>query len=766
LAGKANNKNLLFETIENWVFNKAKVAEIKTTYLDVHGKLDSANRQIYASPDVNIAYKDGEIEPNQVATCWRAFGDDVDNKKGELGFAIASPQLILREGKRIVDITIDLENNIGEINRKNFEAHITTPEGWFKLDDETELLFDELDTGGIQKGTFNIVGDGNKLTIRIALERDDPIFDSLAEEFKEDSNYIQSQWPIFKLTLPPTDESVSQLTLFEDFRNIKVSKVTIKVDVKGIKENLLIQSDQGVFDGTQKFFPFGSIPALGNRFYVGSTEVFQKALEDLIVTFNWIDSPSDFQGYYEEYKIVTGTKFALEPALEIDFIDKAEDKEVLVPLRFDKGFGINLFDEGENTIPSGTTIEGKITDIFNKGLDGLRIKAFNGNDEIVFSNQPVTKDEGFFSFSSPDLTPETRLVILHPDIYEPFAEDAIVLGFKNDNNELKGYYATLSLTLYPKRIEATNDLSDVSNKIVNVDFLTTPIPNITINDEQLSDAKVLFDKQKTNVNIQYINGEIEQAHTEDFSLPSFPNFEVKILPLSILHDFTGANSPNLDTLYFRLENPNSSIPFYEGITIKAYAKDNSFLDDFVLDKSEGYFLLAANNVTTVKIIYSNTDNRPLVVNISAENNVYRVQHYFPPAFRTIDLSNSIISFQESLTISLDEAKLFINGKEIQFSGTEILGNQNIITESEDSFFALFLEIENKFIKVAEATFNVIGNASLEIIPFPFEIGPTDKIDIENNDNSIVSLTIESSIPDVEITEVTGPTELTVDNSQY
>ena len=108
IGGKdANGRPLIFKTIENWFLNRTRVKDIKTTYIDVNGILvkkdGTGKEQIFAAPpDVKIVYKDGEELPNDNYDFWRGMGDNIDLPNGEIGFAIASPQLILREGKRIL----------------------------------------------------------------------------------------------------------------------------------------------------------------------------------------------------------------------------------------------------------------------------------------------------------------------------------------------------------------------------------------------------------------------------------------------------------------------------------------------------------------------------------------------------------------------------------------------------------------------------------------------------------------------------------------
>ncbi|MCG8326447.1 MAG: hypothetical protein MI974_02120 [Chitinophagales bacterium] len=331
LAGKdANGRPLWFEAIEDWVMRSAKVADIKTTWIDKNCG------GILANPDVKKVYENGAEKPNESAISWRSMGDNQHLPDGEVGFAIASPQLILREGKRTIDIELKLCNEIAdpsELQESYFKVFLSSEEEW------VEPISAASQPSALEQGVFSMIFQSDSIHLKVVLERDAPSIDKLGEALAEEARF-DTRWPIIKLLIRPDlrlpcpfneGPALTTVDVYEIFRALIVKEVTIKVEAEGIRENLIIQSDKGKFDGTQKVFPFGSSPEVGNRFYIGSTEIFQKALDSLVVNFEWLAAPASFKDYYKEYMAVDSGEYATpNPQVLIDFIDRADGQKILL----------------------------------------------------------------------------------------------------------------------------------------------------------------------------------------------------------------------------------------------------------------------------------------------------------------------------------------------------------------------------------------------------------------------------------------------------
>jgi hypothetical protein len=354
LAGKdKNGQPLLFETTEDWVLRPAQVADIKNTWIDLNCG------GMHGNPDVKKAYFNGAEKPNESAGAWRMMGDDRDLPNGEIGFAIASPQLILREGKRVMIITLNLKSQIGsadleKLNQKDqnkipyFQVFLSSEEKWI-VPEYNEAIdpADNLDVSNLpnlEKASFGIKFHPDAIHLGIILERDDPPVDHLGKELAS-KEVFDTTWPVIKVLLNPAlkkpwpeDQYLITTSIYEILRTLVIGEIVIKVDVRGIREKLIIQTDQGVFNGTEKVYPFGPTPEIGQFFYIGSTEVFQKALTGLKVNIQWIGPPEDFGKHYKYYdydydalrtlaRVVVADpngEIHPNPKVQIDFIDKAD----------------------------------------------------------------------------------------------------------------------------------------------------------------------------------------------------------------------------------------------------------------------------------------------------------------------------------------------------------------------------------------------------------------------------------------------------------
>jgi len=372
LGGKdANGRPLIYQTAEDWVVRAAKVADIKTTWID------RRCGGIHAQPDVNKIYELGEERPNETAESWRSMGDDPHLPTAELGFAIASPQLILREGERNITVVLQLCQALSEaanMRADYFKLYLSSTEEWVSLVPETSVDADSA------RGTFDMAFSNRQIKLNIKLERDAPPIDHLGEDLAEATG-MDTRWPILKVVINPElkkpcpAEAAAPLTAAEVYANLQplvVEEATITVDVKGIRENLIIQSDEGVFDGTQKVYPFGPTPQIGNRFYIGSTEVFQKALDDLVVRFKWIAPPESVEDYYQEYAdlgTIGNENFAVpSPQVLIDFIDKADGRLILLT-QVDRSGRLDEPNNGDNF-----NIQVKVSDVDLNTISNVNIR--------------------------------------------------------------------------------------------------------------------------------------------------------------------------------------------------------------------------------------------------------------------------------------------------------------------------------------------------------------------------------------------------------
>ena len=89
------------------------------------------------------------------------------------------------------------------------------------------------------------------------------------------------------------------------FYGPELEKLEIVVDVTGMK-NPILENDGGTIIAGKPFNPFGAVPKVGSKFYLGSQEIFQKSLKEISLRFEWGDLPFnngvlDFSDHYNYY---------------------------------------------------------------------------------------------------------------------------------------------------------------------------------------------------------------------------------------------------------------------------------------------------------------------------------------------------------------------------------------------------------------------------------------------------------------------------------
>jgi len=286
-AGKDTSGQPLRYSMDNdVVINTAIVQSLKSLYFD------QQNGRAIA-----FIANDATLVKSSLSSGWRPFGTsqlalapEVRNMvEANLGFAIASPALLLAEGTRSITITVHLTAAGTIINNlpSCFAIAITGDKGWvspqftegFKLTTNIDSLTNEPVTTGIF--TLNA----------ILSEKDSPVVSYNASVH---GDAYSTAWPVLRCILQPYSFQLESLDKFV------VNRVDVDVNANGIK-NLVLQNDESLQPVNKPILPFTSFPRIGNNFYVGSTEAFSKNLTSVSVTLTWKDPPANFKAYYAGY---------------------------------------------------------------------------------------------------------------------------------------------------------------------------------------------------------------------------------------------------------------------------------------------------------------------------------------------------------------------------------------------------------------------------------------------------------------------------------
>jgi hypothetical protein len=301
-AGKDSlKKDVSYQLDNDSVFNKAKVAQLKTVYkaASVEKTLDEDNNEtdntgrIFASPFVN---SDNGIDSELTSANkeWHPFVNKIydDGRlqriampKAQIGLAIASHYLYLTEGERKVFVRFVL-NDITAFNGRKLECYLTSEKEWFKIDG------------------FSINSSGKKLSdgltncseLSFIIPGSAPAIVNYNAE--KHGGAFNVALPVLKIYLVNSNDTVYE---YDDLKDVTITKVEIRVEVgmedagynqKGMK-NLQLSGDYGILDASKPFMPFGVQPTAGNRLVIGNKEIFSKKNVSLKLNLEWKDLPAN-----------------------------------------------------------------------------------------------------------------------------------------------------------------------------------------------------------------------------------------------------------------------------------------------------------------------------------------------------------------------------------------------------------------------------------------------------------------------------------------
>jgi len=379
----ATGVDLVYATTKDIVVNTTQVAELKALYYN-----KDFDKRLYASPVADSADGLGkEIEGDEKK--WETFGNPADpslpfnsplinRQQAEVGFAFATPVLQMKEGHRFVSITLHFDS----------DPDIQTAE----LQDAFSVLFsgekEWINPSGDPKtpsdATYAGAAGSNTIIIERLITTDQPAIVNYNQAVLK--NTFTTQWPVVKIVL--NTKGLSNPYIYEKLKTLVLTNAQISVDVEGVK-NLVLQNDQSKLDASKPFQPFGNRPVISSGFYIGSQEVFSKALTSLDIKITWKGLPESnggFGAYYHDYipvpedpsKLRTNDNFR-----SAIYLLKGKDWGAAIVPASDPG--ARLFDTKVSTTSSFGVVD-NVRDIWIQGDD---LASFPRDPE--FSLEPFTK---------------------------------------------------------------------------------------------------------------------------------------------------------------------------------------------------------------------------------------------------------------------------------------------------------------------------------------------------------------------------------------
>ncbi|WP_025665834.1 baseplate J/gp47 family protein [Aquimarina megaterium] len=286
---------ITYSSNKETVLNKAKIKHLSALYFgEAEDNIGSQinNKRLFAAPIINSADGLGEkLEEDVIA--WHPFHIKkyenaelaaITMPKAEIGFAIASHFLRLKEGLRTITMEVFLGKNVSTTNF-NYKAYITTEKEWLEID-FPDLKKDTLD--GKVGFTFTCTIPADKDPI-VAYNKDTHLGSLTATE------------PVLKIVLEHQDD---QPFIYDELASTAVSKIKLTVNVGQIEgsynedgiKNLELHNDSNPLNPSKPFHPWGPEPTIGNSFIIGSDEIFYKKGAKIKFNFDWKDYPLNDDG--------------------------------------------------------------------------------------------------------------------------------------------------------------------------------------------------------------------------------------------------------------------------------------------------------------------------------------------------------------------------------------------------------------------------------------------------------------------------------------
>jgi hypothetical protein len=267
------------------VISAARVESLRSVYLD-----RGARGTVRVGPIADSSDGQGGALPSD-DPAWQPFGQGPPQRPvAEVGFAIASPVLRMREGSRTVTLRLALSG--GDPARLTpaalagaFEVFLTGEKQWIEPD-----------------------------TVTAAFDADQVLTFTLA--LSETAEGVVDYQPAVHGYAYGTGAPVVQLLLrgdrldlgYLDLADVVVRSVSVAVDVDGIG-GLTAESDAGAVDTKRAFLPFGAEGTAGSRLMVAAPEALAKKLTRITLHLEWKDAPGNFATRYSPYATVSNASF-------------------------------------------------------------------------------------------------------------------------------------------------------------------------------------------------------------------------------------------------------------------------------------------------------------------------------------------------------------------------------------------------------------------------------------------------------------------------
>ena len=318
-----NNLPRVYLADHDLMVGSARVESLKTLFYDRDPLVSpESDMEMITSTKINTIPVMESMGFKETDAGWPIFGAAANKAllgtqpDATLGFAVASPVLWLREGKRRVVIRILLarpeaalpevslfssflekaaalaqttpEDIFFKVFPKMFQISLTTPEGWFDIPHYLPAIR-RVDTS---------CGTG-ELSIRFELDPENPGLEPWVEKIH--GKGYDTPFPVIRFSLN-RGAYTYPCSILEEYH---IREIEIGAHVEGLK-NLMLYNNLGRLDPNTPFQPFGPRPAVGSYFLAGSYETAIKKISEFNLDLEWGGLPrpnGGFKAHYHAYEM-------------------------------------------------------------------------------------------------------------------------------------------------------------------------------------------------------------------------------------------------------------------------------------------------------------------------------------------------------------------------------------------------------------------------------------------------------------------------------
>ncbi|HTR00574.1 MAG TPA: hypothetical protein VMH83_11310 [Candidatus Acidoferrum sp.] len=285
-------------------------------------------------------------------TGWDLFGGaNAQAAVAGVGFIIESPELLLPvcKGQRSIVLTFTFAAAPPPGLAETGQVFLSTAQGWYGC------------------AVSVSAGDAaNQLVLTIALAASAPAIVPLPK----DPQGFATVWPALKVMAGSTVNLC---------QSVMLTSLQIAITVSGGGAAPVLYGDGGPLPADKPVQMFGPVAALGGNFYVGSSELFGKNLQNVSLTFNWAPFPAGgLTQYYSQYNnyLMNAQQVVLAPFSDSAFNVAVSVLQAGAWVNLAPAEGTVLFQTTSGAVPASTfTLKQLPASLGNPSLEGAPLPA-------------------------------------------------------------------------------------------------------------------------------------------------------------------------------------------------------------------------------------------------------------------------------------------------------------------------------------------------------------------------------------------------------